>query len=155
LAFDIGAKAIDLLHTPKIDPEAVKVKIAEIQQLVLSAQRELNEAAEVNYQLKRALDDRAELRALEADMEYQQDGDFFIRKSERDGGTPIPYCATCWGETKKTIALKQTSNPGALQCIVHKTLFKTKSYMAREEEAIRQANQRRPRRFGGMEGMMR
>jgi hypothetical protein len=55
LAMDAGSKALDLLRHPKIDGEAVRTKIIEMQDLVFSAQRALGDAEEENRDLKRQL----------------------------------------------------------------------------------------------------
>jgi hypothetical protein len=57
LALDAGTKALDLLRYPKIDGEAVRNKITEMQDLVFSAQRALGDAEEENRSLKRELED--------------------------------------------------------------------------------------------------
>jgi hypothetical protein len=57
LAMDAGSKALDLLRHPKIDDNAVRTKITEMQDLVFSAQRALGEAEEENRSLKRRIED--------------------------------------------------------------------------------------------------
>ena len=54
---DAGSKALDLLRHPKIDDNAVRTKITEMQDLVFSAQRALGEAEEENRSLKRRIED--------------------------------------------------------------------------------------------------
>ena len=116
LAMDSGTKALDLLRTPKIDGEAVRNRITEMQDLVFSAQRALGEAEEDNRQLRRQLDDRQVLEALKLDLEYQKDGGFYIRKSERDAGNPVSYCPVCWGADQKAVPLTPEGFPGGYFC---------------------------------------
>jgi hypothetical protein len=94
-ALDVSKLALDLLRHPKIDGEQAGNKLIEMQDLIFSAQRALGDAEDENRLLKRQLDEREELKTLRADMDYQEDGGFLVRKSERESGKLVPYCATC------------------------------------------------------------
>jgi hypothetical protein len=134
LAMDAGSKAIDLLRYPKIDGEAVRTRITEMQDLVFSAQRALGEAEDENRNLKRQLDDQDALRTLEADLEFHQDGGFLRRKSELVRKIDNPVCPLCWEVDRKAAPLKLVSI-GAYKCVLHKVTYTTKTY---EEEQERQ-----------------
>jgi hypothetical protein len=141
LALDAGTKAIDLLRYPKIDGEAVRTKITEMQDLVFSTQRALGEAEEENRHLRRQLDEREQMKAVEADLEMEPDGQYRYRASERAANKHIPYCPVCWGEHQKLIPLTPFGEGQAFQCGIHKTKYYTKVYL----EAVKRANQAGPR----------
>lgn len=146
---DAGAKALDLLRYPKVDADAVRTQINAMQDLVFSAQRALGEADDENRQLRRQLDDRQEFKALQQDLDYEEDGGFYVRKSEREAGKLVPYCATCWGETQKLIPLKPTDHKGGHYfCLLHKVAFITNACSERTAESISQFfNTPRPKRY--------
>src|ERR1039458_9738994 len=74
--------------------------------------------ASLESDLRRQLDDRETRKALDADMEFRTDGDFWVRKSEIDK-TLIPYCPACWGKDGKLVAMAPYSNPGIFRCPLH------------------------------------
>jgi len=128
LALDAGSKALDLLKFPKIDADAVRTEVRAMQDHVFSSQRALSEAEEENRQLRLKLDAQERFKSIEGDMEFRQDGDFFIRKSERDAGRVIPYCPTCLKKDRLDIPLEKSVAPGTFRCRVHGHTFTTRQH---------------------------
>lgn len=128
LALDAGKLALDELRRPNSDSEKVRNHLIVLQDHILTAQRYLNEAEDENRQLRRQLEDVERARNVQADMEFQNDGGFYIRRSEREAGNPVAYCAVCYGESQgtKLVPLRPTGDEGAYHCVIHTTLFKTK-----------------------------
>ena len=139
LAKEACKEALDSLRRPHIDGEQVRNKLIEILDLVFSAQQALSDAEEENRNLRRTIDDRAVQETVRADMEYQQDGGYFVRKSERASGNTIPYCPTCYGATGKTVPLKPDQGP-SYYCVVHRTSFRTQAAVDAETAAIRRGS---------------
>src|SRR5262249_10146171 len=117
----------------------------ELQVLMLEAQRALAEAEEENRNLRNELNTRDELKALEVDLVFQEDGAFLVRKSEAEAGKEINYCPVCWGESRKLITLAPTT-PGCFECVLHKKTYLTQKYYDRVKE--RNNRLARPRRTG-------
>jgi hypothetical protein len=138
LAFDAGAKALDESRRPNFEPDKLRTHLTAMQDHILSAQRALNEAEDENRQLRRQIEDMERVRDIHADMEFQNDGGFYIRKSERDAGNPVAYCSACYGDSKgtKLIPLRPTGDEGAYHCIIHTTLFKTKARLKDQKEQM-------------------
>src|ERR1700693_599297 len=104
---------------------------------VVNAQVALGEAQLENADLRRQLDDRETLRALEGDMDFQIDGGFYVRRSESSKGL-IAYCPVCWQKDGKTIPLEVHDKLGNFWCSVHKNDYRTNAYMTREIQRSRQ-----------------
>jgi ParB-like chromosome segregation protein Spo0J len=123
-ALDVSKLAIDLLRRPKVDPEEVRNKLIEMQDLVFSAQRALGEAEEENRQLKRAVDDLQQQQRLGKDLQFAENA-YFRRNEQGMGG---PFCPVCWDDAKKLVRLishwerEWASAPGRtirFDCVVH------------------------------------
>src|SRR5579862_26899 len=138
LAMDAGSKALDLLRSPKIDGEAVRAKITEMQDLVFSAQRALGQAEEENRQLNRNLEDTTRLLTLVEDMEVVPDGGSCVRRSETVQGIFNPHCPVCFGVAKAAVPLVPMAN-GYYSCAVHKEAsYKTTAYRDSEKQRLEQ-----------------
>jgi hypothetical protein len=136
LALDAGTRALDELRRPNIEPEKVRNHLITMQDHVLSAQRALGAAEDEIRDLKRQLDDRDELRALEADMDFVPDGAFYVRKSEREHGLLNALCPVCWGELRKAISMVPMAS-GYYQCVKHGSSYQTKEYSQELERQMR------------------
>jgi hypothetical protein len=73
-------------------------QVINLQSAMLELQSKLTELIEENRDLREQLANKDWLDGISADLEMQKDGQFLIRKSERDAGQQIPYCPVCWGE---------------------------------------------------------
>jgi hypothetical protein len=130
-AFDLARALQNGLAKQQINPEEVPARLMELQQLILDLQSNLHDMAEENRQLRRQLDELRAQQQLGDDLEMVDDGQFFVRKSERQAGRPILYCPVCWGVNQKLVPLLTRSDERVLECVVHKALYYTKAY--REE----------------------
>ena len=111
----------------------VLARLLELQGLILDARTALSDGQEEVLALRRTLQDNADLRKLESDMDFQQDGGFYIRKSEVAAGNPVPYCPICWGDSQKAIALSAQADV-CYRCILHPTaVYETKVYREEKE----------------------
>jgi hypothetical protein len=118
----------------------VRNRLIEMQDLIFSAQQALGEADEENRQLRRQLDDREALKAIEADLAFQPEEGWLLRKS--DGAK---CCAACWGEQKKVAPLVPMMN-GYYECPIHKSTHQTKEAKEARERRIQRPA---PRLFKG------
>lgn len=139
-ALDVARTALDLLRRPKIDGEQVRNKLIEMQDLIFSAQRALGDADDENRQLRRQLDDREALKAIEADLAFQPDGGHLLRKS--DGAF---CCPVCWGDQRRVVPLIPGAN-GYYSCAIHDSSYQTKAAKEVHDKAFAEASQRAVRR---------
>jgi hypothetical protein len=126
-ALDVSKLVLDLLRRPNVDGQAVRDKLLELQDLIFSAQRALGDAEEENRQLRRQLDDRVALKALEEDLEFCSDGAFLRRKSEVAKRLDNPYCPACWGEKRLAVPLAPMEVTGYYRCPLHDVSYKTEA----------------------------
>ena len=103
-------------------------KIIELQSSILELQKEMTQLLDENRSLRTQLDVQQEAETLAADLEFVEDGGFFIRSSERDAGKSIAYCPTCWGSDQKLIPLNPLGSEGYFRCEVHSAIYRTKGY---------------------------
>lgn len=135
-AIDVSKILLELANRPKLDADAVRQKISELLIHLVNSQTALSELQNENQTLRQQLDDRMALKAIEADMEFQIDGHFYIRKSERQHGL-IPYCPICWSSNKILVHLTRYSGPGSFTCAIHNTMYGTQAQAAWEEREAR------------------
>ena len=94
--------------------EAKKEKNLEMVNQLIEIKLALSEMQEENEGLKRKIADLEQANITEEDLELQPRG-YYIKKSEREKGKDIKYCAACWQNTKKL--MPYISSIGrALQC---------------------------------------
>jgi hypothetical protein len=144
---DLAKITTDLVNRPTIDAEKVRGNLHEMLIHAVSAQSALVDAQLEMSDLYRQLDDRKHLDELRADMEFVQDGGYFVKKSEVAAGNVVEYCPVCWGESTKAIPLKR-SQPGAFMCAIHKVSFNTRAFHDRQDEGVRRMNQSQTLRRG-------
>jgi hypothetical protein len=125
-SLDLAKVLSDRLSRPELDVGDVRAKVHEMLIHMVNAQLALGDAQVEISDLRRELDNRAELRALDADVEFRVDGGFFVRKSEAQTGL-IAYCPLCWKSDGKIIPLKASTGElaGCFSCSIHKTEYKT------------------------------
>jgi multidrug efflux pump subunit AcrA (membrane-fusion protein) len=150
-SIELSKLILDKVARPNIDVVDVKNSLHEMMTHAVNAQVALAEAQQEVFELQRQLDDREALRALQADMEYQQETSFYIRKSERDAGNAVPYCPVCWGDSSKPVALVPYGRTGGFICSIHKCVFRTEALQAaiKAENAQAEAERRRHVNPGG------
>jgi len=140
-ALDIAKLTLDKLNSAGVDVHQVRAGIQELLIHVVNAQVALGEANVEISELRQQADNREALRAVEADLVYQQDGGFYVRQS--DGAF---CCPVCWGDQQKAVPMMPTAS-GLYDCVIHKSRYRTQAY--HNEEALKTANyvrEVRPRR---------
>jgi len=126
--FEISNAIRQRIKEGKLFPSELLEMLTNLQQNLLDSQAALNEAAEQIRVLNEELSKQNRADELEKDLEYVNDGGFYIRKSERDAGKRIPYCPVCWGKDGKLVPLNPVSNHGFFRCDVHDASHQTQQY---------------------------
>lgn len=75
-------------------------KVIEIQEKFFDLRDEMETLREENNDLKESLKDLQDTLSIEEDLELTEQG-CYIRKSEKEQGKNIIYCAACWQKYKK------------------------------------------------------
>ncbi len=127
---------LDYSKREDVDRLEIAARLLELQGLILETRQALSDGADENRELMRQLDDREAFRALQADMVFQDDGGFFVRKSERDAGQEIPYCPVCWKKNDKTLPLNRVETAGLFRCGVDETVYKTQAYRDHRQQKL-------------------
>jgi hypothetical protein len=95
-----------------------------------------------NRALKGELETQKQRQNVQDDVEWIEDGGFFIRKSERQAGKTIRYCPLCFTASNMALVpLNSRANPGIYGCDIHKSSYRTREY----DEHVRQSNERAKR----------
>jgi len=105
---------------------------------LVNAQSGLAQVQQEVMTLRAQLDERDAWKEVEADLDFMQDGAFWIRKSQREHGTFIPYCPVCVGADHKLIPLTPMA-VGFYECAFHHTSYRTNAYREEEERRKKQA----------------
>jgi hypothetical protein len=143
---DVAKLLMDRLATPNVDVNDIRAKVQEMLIHVVNAQVALGEAQVEISELRKAVEDREEMKAIEASLEFS-DELYWRRKADRtlDG----PYCPTCWDDTRKLIRLEfyeegewsgLTTWPGRrrkYRCVLHKTVYYPRAEMWGPNKEIR------------------
>jgi hypothetical protein len=140
--FQIAKSITELVKQPELDRSDLCDRVLLLQHLMLESQEALNSAQEEDRRLKEQIVANDRTREIEQDLDIQEDGHFYVRKSEKEKGF-IPYCQACWGTEHKLVALIGTGKPGAFICPIHKVTHYTKAYedyVNRQREGMRRAN---------------
>ena len=136
----------DLVSRPNIDAVDIRSKLHELLIHAVSAQSALAEAGIEMAELRRQLDDRESLKALDDDMDFVIDGGFYIKKSETAKGL-IPYCPVCWKVDSRTVHLDHLKGPGLYSCTLHKSYYATAEH---NEWADKRAEEKAKDRYAGV-----
>jgi hypothetical protein len=125
---EVSKLVTNLINSPDTDPQHVRNRLQEMLIHLVNAQTALSEAQQEIMDLRTKLAAGEVEAALEADVEFEQDGNFWVRKSEREKAL-VPYCPACWGKDKKLVAMAPYKHPGVFRCPLHeKTAYTTKVY---------------------------
>jgi len=123
------AKTIaELVKQPQIDPNEIAARLLVLQEMMINCREALNEASEEMAKLREEVAENDRRKGLEADLDMDPDGQFYIRNSEKAQGKYIPYCPVCWGNNVRLVPLTRTSSRGLFQCKLHHVTFETKAY---------------------------
>jgi hypothetical protein len=95
-AFEVSKVALDLTRYPKLDNDAIRAKLLELQGLILSAQAALGEARDENTVLRAELDLR-NVRQEFAKQFVAAEGVYWVSN--------YPYCPNCWEIDQKPMRL--------------------------------------------------
>jgi polyhydroxyalkanoate synthesis regulator phasin len=126
-SLDLTKVLMDLVNRPQIDAENVRSKLHEMLIHLVNAQVSLGEAQVEISDLRHIVDERQTLRALQEDMDFEPDGGFLLKKSEKAVRVYNPHCPVCWGSDQKAVPLKPTM-PGSYFCVIHKCSYVTEAY---------------------------
>lgn len=113
----VGLRTI--LKKDKPDTAEILAGLNDLHESLCQARESLADGNEENRELKRQLEEQKKLLDVSADMEFVEEGQFYVRKSEKEAGKTIPYCPYCWKHTNKDVPLNR-QEPGKYYCILHK-----------------------------------
>lgn len=119
---------------------------------MLQAQSALGDAQEEIRKLKEQVATNDRIKEIEADLEWESDGGFRFRKSEKAKGQYPYYCPVCWGSETKLVPLIPSDHPGEFDCVTHKKKFHTKVYQEWSDKQTGEMNNsvlRGSRKTGG------
>ena len=147
-AFEVWKLLHDASRYPEPDKAKIQHLLEELHGHIRSAQVAVYEAEDENRTLRRKNDELQDQLAavkkaedLTDDMEYVQDGGFYVRKSEQARGQVIRYCPVCFGDkNQKLIPLTQMAPQGLFKCAIHKTEHVTNAYLEEQARAFQEAN---------------
>ena len=104
----------------------------ELYEKLIALQSDALAMADENWNLKeqvrsleQQLEEQKKLLDVTEDMEYVEDGGFYVRKSERDNGKSISYCPLCFKSNGKMVPLNPGSNLGCYKCDIHNARYET------------------------------
>ena len=121
-------------------------KVIELQTSIIDMQRAMDERERENRQLRDELLEITRSCDIQADLEWQPDGGFWTRKSERTQGLSIPYCPVCWGRDEKLVALTQGA-VGYFRCTIHSNGHATQAYHDRHARSAQARTERVSRSY--------
>jgi hypothetical protein len=135
-AMEIGRTISQRVKEGKLQATEITEQILFLQQYILDSQRALNDAAEEIRLLKEQAATQKRNDDIENDLEWINDGGWYIRKSELDAGKHIPYCPLCWKDNGKLVPLQPSTSEGWYQCVIHKSVHETKAHHQASLRAI-------------------
>src|SRR5438094_1049853 len=104
-------------------------KLVAVQQDALSLIDENRNLKDQIRALKEEIEGMRRHSDISADMEYVEDGGFYIRRSEKAAGKNIPYCPLCWTAGKGAVVpLNPTHGEGFYTCVIHQANYETRAY---------------------------
>ena len=112
-------------------------KLVSLQQDAMSVLDENWKLKDEVRSLKEQLAEQKRLLAITDDMEFVEDGGFYIRRSEKVAGRNIPYCPLCWTAGKAAVPLNPGAEIGVYECKIHHAMHQTKAY---RDQIEREAN---------------
>src|ERR1022692_873802 len=94
-ALDIRGKISDLVNRPHIDAAEVRANVHQMLIHLVNAQSGLSEAQVEIAELRQKLDDQERIRAIEADLEIDPDGQYYYRSEEHTSELQSPCNLVC------------------------------------------------------------
>jgi hypothetical protein len=139
---DVAKLVSDMVNRPTIDAALVREKLHELLIHAVNAQTALGDAQQEMAELRRRIDDREAIRAIQDDLEMDVVSRYLVRKSEKDRGL-IPYCPTCWGADSKLVPLAIVQHPGLFRCAIHSVAYYSPEQLEHAEKIQRARDSRR------------
>lgn len=139
-ALEVRKVIEDRLNRPEVDTVDIRSKVHEMLIHLSNTQVGLNEAQVEISELRRRIADLENDKALAADLEMVPVSQYYVRRSEKEAGSFVPYCPTCWGAEGKRVALAPGVEQGTFRCAIHRTLYYTEDY--RRQQANRDEERR-------------
>ena len=133
--FDLAKSIAEYVKQEKPDPNEISSRLLLLQQYMLDSQSALNGAQEEIQQLKNQIEEQKRLQDIASDMEYVEDGGFYIRKSEKAAGKTIAYCPLCWKAANADVPLNHGSGKGLFRCGIHNESYETEAYRQNQAQA--------------------
>jgi hypothetical protein len=127
-ALDVTKLVTDLVNRPNPDAAEIQRKVHEMLIHIVNAQTALAEAQVELSDIRQKLEDREALRALDADMEFTDDGHVYLKKSDQTQGKTIRYCPLCWKSDSKDVPLAPGIAAGSYTCPLHEHTYYTREY---------------------------
>lgn len=101
LATDVTKLTLDLLRTPKPDTEAIRSRLIELQDLILSTKFALSDAQEENRELKAENSILKDISEIKKRMKPTRDGIYWLPLA--DGKLDGRFCCLCFDDRGKQI----------------------------------------------------
>ena len=117
-----------LLQRSNLDVGEILQRVIELKAYTIEAQTALHDAQAENARLRAEVSRMSAAGRLCDDMEFEADGKFYVRKSDRAKGSVIPYCPFCWAEKEKAVPLTPVTD-GQYRCSAHKGDYYTSSWV--------------------------
>jgi DNA repair exonuclease SbcCD ATPase subunit len=132
---------LGLVRREEVDRSEVLARLQELQGLLLETRQALSDGEDENRELRRKIQDTERQRAIEEDVDYVEDGGFFVSKSQRADGVFCPLCPLCLRKDHQLVPLAPAAK-GYYECRIHDAVFKTEAFheAQRQKETKRQAD---------------
>lgn len=124
----------ELLKRSKVDPTEVSQRLNELQEALYHAREALADAQDENRKLAQQIGEDKKLSDISCDMEFVEDGGFYVRRSEKTAGKNIPYCPLCWTKDKTATPLNPQSGDGLYRCDEHKSRYETAAHAEQRKQ---------------------
>jgi len=125
-----------------VAPDIVTERLLLIHDHMLDLRQALLDAAEREQKLIEKIATYDQSKEIQADLDWEPDGGYYFRKSERAAGKMIPYCPICWHAASNTIPMANHKYPGVFKCGLHEPLYTTKVFeeWQNKQDAARRRN---------------
>ncbi len=132
---DLIQRALELVKREDVDRSEVLARLTELQGLLLETRRALSDGQDENRELRRETEDAKRRQTIDDDLEFVQDGGFWVRKSQKDQGVFCPLCPVCWGEKHQLVPLTPLAT-GYYHCAIHGATYKTQAAQEAQRRSL-------------------
>lgn len=105
--------------------QEIAEKVIQIQEKFFDIREEIEEVKNENRDLKETIEKINKSEEIEKDLVLDEQG-FYIRKSEKEQGKVVLYCAACWNNNYKLMPLMGGAKTTRPQCCSCHTVYKLK-----------------------------